>query len=246
MMLKTKDLTMQFGGLFAVKDVNIAVGNNELVGLIGPNGAGKTTLFNMVSGYYAPSKGKITFDNNDITGWKPHRITRLGLSRTFQLTRPFGHLSLLDNVIVGALCQEKNLKNAKELAYSTLCKVGMGDRCQTVASGLPVGLRKKLELARILATKPKMILLDEVMGGLSPPEVLEMSDTLSQIHQEGIGVVMIEHVMSAVMKLCQRIFVIHHGEMIAAGTPKEIRRNKAVIEAYLGEAHSDADDEEAA
>jgi branched-chain amino acid transport system ATP-binding protein len=241
-LLETSDLTMRFGGLVAVKGINLKIGGHELVGLIGPNGAGKTTLFNIVTGFFAPSEGRITLDGQDVTGWKTHRITRLGLCRTFQLTRPFSHLSLRDNVLVGGLCKEPDPKKAAKIADWALDVVGMGERADSLAQGLPVGLRKKLELARALATKPKILLLDEVMGGLSPPEVLEMSDTIARIHKAGTGFVMIEHVMSAVMCLCERLIVLHHGEQIASGTPDEIRRNPDVVKAYLGEKYANKDE----
>ena len=239
MFLETSGLTMRFGGLVAVKDVGLQIGVQELVGLIGPNGAGKTTLFNVLSGYYTPTEGRVILDGQDITGWKPHRITRLGLCRTFQLTRPFGHLTLRDNAVVGALCHEKDMKTARQIAEWALDQVGLAARVDDLAQGLPVGHRKKLELARALATKPRALLLDEVMGGLSPPEVQDMSATIARIHASGTGVVMIEHVMSAVMCLCQRVIVLHHGEQIAAGTPDEIRRERRVIEAYLGDTYAD-------
>jgi branched-chain amino acid transport system ATP-binding protein len=238
MLLETSALTKRFGGLVAVKNVDLQIGTHELVGLIGPNGAGKTTLFNVISGYYAPSEGRVVFDEHDLRGWKPHRITRLGLCRTFQVTRLFTHLSLLDNTMVGALCHERHPKRALEVAQWALDQVGLSDRAGNIAQGLPIGHRKKLELARALATKPRLLLLDEVMGGLSPPEVREMSDTISRIHASGIGVVLIEHVVSAVMCLCQRIAVLHHGELIALGTPPEIRNDRRVIEAYLGESYA--------
>jgi len=218
MLLETSALTMRFGGLVAVKNVFLKIDGNELVGLIGPNGAGKTTLFNVISGYYAPSEGRVVFAGHDLKGWKPHRITRMGLCRTFQLTRPFSHLSLLDNALVGALCHERQPKAAREVAEWALEQVGLSHRAADLAQGLPIGLRKKLELARALATKPRLLLLDEVMGGLSVPEVWEMSATIARIHASGIGVVLIEHVMAAVMCLCQRIFVLNHGELVATGT----------------------------
>jgi len=237
MLLETHNLTMRFGGLVAVKSLDLQVGEDELVGLIGPNGAGKTTVFNMISGYYAPTEGRVLFAEHDVTGWAPHRVTRLGLCRTFQLTRPFGHLTVRDNVIVGALCHEPNPKRARAVAEAAIAQVGLSNRADAVAAGLPVGLRKKLELARALATRPKVLLLDEVMGGLSPVEVQEMLDTVQRIHDGGVSVVMIEHVMAAVMCLCERVIVIHHGEQIAQGTPAEIGRDRRVIEAYLGEAY---------
>lgn len=235
MLLETSALTMRFGGLTAVKHVDLQIAEDDLLGLIGPNGAGKTTLFNVLSGQYAPSAGRVIFAGRDVTGWKPHRISRLGLCRTFQLTRPFTHLSLLDNAVVGALCHQKDLKKAREVAQWALDQVGLGDRANDIAQGLPIGLRKRLELARTLSTKPRLLLLDEVMGGLNPMEVQEMSTTISRIHASGTGVVMIEHVMAAVMCLCKRVVVLHHGEQISQGTPDEIRRDRRVIEAYLGE-----------
>jgi branched-chain amino acid transport system ATP-binding protein len=239
MLLETTDLTMRFGGLVAVRDVNLKISDQELVGLIGPNGAGKTTLFNVITGYYPPTEGRVRLGDHDTTGWKPHRITRSGLCRTFQLTRPFSHLTLRDNAMVGALCHGKDLRKAREVAEWALEQVGLYKRASDFAQGLPVGLRKKLELARALATKPRILLLDEVMGGLSMPEVQEMTATIARIHASGTGVVMIEHVMSVVMCLCQRIVVLHHGEQIAAGTPDEIRKNRRVIEAYLGDTYAD-------
>ena len=240
MSLETFDLTMRFGGLVAVKNVNLQIDARELVGLIGPNGAGKTTLFNIITGYFRPTHGRVVFDGHDVTGWKTHRITRLGLCRTFQLTRPFSHLSLLDNAVVGALCHEPKPEKAKEIAYWALEQVGLETRADSLAQGLPIGLRKKLELARALATKPRILLLDEVMGGLNPHEVQEMCATISTIHSAGTGIVLIEHVMSAVMSLCQRVVVLHHGEQIAAGTPNEIGKDPAVMEAYLGKKYSNA------
>lgn len=237
-MLKTQSLTMRFGGLTAVRDVSMQVRQDELVGVIGPNGAGKTTLFSMITGFYSPSEGNVFFDGREVTNWKPHRITRVGLCRTFQITKPFNHLTVLENVIVGSLCHENNMDSARHIAREALAQVGLLPMAGRLANGLPIGHRKKLELARVLAAKPKVVLLDEVMGGLTPQEVLEMSDVIAGIHAQGTGVVMIEHVMSAVMALSQRIIVLNQGEVIAAGTPEEVRNNEQVIEAYLGKKYA--------
>ena len=229
---------MRFGGLTAVKDVDLEIRQDELVGVIGPNGAGKTTLFCMVAGYYAPTGGKVFFDDREITGWKPSRITTTGLCRTFQITRPFQNLTVLENVPIGSLWHEKNMSAARYIAREALDKVGLLHIAHLQADGLPIGHRKRLELARVLAARPKIMLLDEVMGGLTPQEVLEISGLIADIHKQGIGVVMIEHIMSAVMSLSQRIIVLNQGRVIATGAPEEVRNNDLVIEAYLGKKHA--------
>jgi ABC-type branched-subunit amino acid transport system ATPase component len=237
-MLKTEALTMRFGGLTAVNNVGIDIRQQELVGIIGPNGAGKTTLFNIITGFYAPVGGNVFFDGQKITGWKPHRITAAGLCRTFQVTKPFHNLTVLENVLIGSLWYESDMGAARCIAREALDGVGLLELSDRPAQGLPIGHRKKLELARVLAAGPKMILLDEVMGGLNPQEVREMSAVIARVHERGIGVVMIEHVMSAVMTLSQRIIVLNHGEMIATGSPEEVRNNELVIEAYLGKKYA--------
>lgn len=233
-MLKTESLTMRFGGLTAINNVNLEIRQDELVGVIGPNGAGKTTLFNMVTGFYPPTAGKVIFDGHDITNWKPNRITTSGLCRTFQITKPFSHLTVLENVLVGCLWYEKKMSMARYIARETLDLVGLLPIAHLQAEGLPIGHRKRLELARVLAAKPKIMLLDEVMGGLNAQEILELSGIIANIHKQGVGVVMVEHIMSAVMSLSQRILVLDRGQLIANGTPGEVRNNDQVIEAYLG------------
>lgn len=237
-MLKTHSLTMRFGGLTAVKDVSMEVGQHELAGVIGPNGAGKTTLFSMITGFYMPTEGQVFFDDQKTTNWKPHRITSAGLCRTFQLTKPFEHITLLENVVVGALCHETDMRQARSAARRALDQVGLLKLADRLAQGLPIGHRKKLELAQVLAAKPKMVLLDEVMGGLTLSEVKEMSAVIAKVHSQGTGVVMIEHVMSAVMTLSQRIFVLNQGQLITSGTLDQVRNNEQVIEAYLGKKYA--------
>lgn len=237
-MLKTESLTMCFGGLIAVHNVNMSIEQHELVGVIGPNGAGKTTLFSMITGFCPPTDGKVFFEGQEVTGWKPHRITSMGLCRTFQITKPFQNITVLENVLIGCLWYENDMGDARCIAREALDRVGLLELSDRKAQGLPIGHRKKLELARVLAANPKMVLLDEVMGGLTPQEVQEMSKVIARIHQQGTGVVMIEHVMSAVMALSQRIIVINQGEVIATGSPEDVRKNEQVIEAYLGKKYS--------
>jgi branched-chain amino acid transport system ATP-binding protein len=234
-MLEAREVTMRFGGLRAVKDVTLGVGEGEIVGLIGPNGAGKTTFFNVVCGQLRPASGRVLLEGRDVTGWAPHRRTGLGLARTFQITRPFGRLTLLDNALIGAMLRERSLEAARKAALARLAEVGLAERAHDTAQNLPLGLRKKLELARAMATRPRLLLLDEVMGGLGPQEIDEMIAAITRIHQSGVAVMLIEHVMPAVMRLCQRVAVLHHGELIALGAPKEIRSDRKVIDAYLGE-----------
>jgi len=237
-MIRTEGLTLRFGGLAAVSNVNIHLQQNELIGVIGPNGAGKTTLFNTITGFYAPASGKVFFDGKEITGWKPHRITAIGLCRTFQIVKLFNKLLVLENVLIGCLWHENHIGKARDIAREALDKVGLLHMANRQAGSLPIGYRKKLELARVLAAKPKMVLLDEVMGGLTNQEVRELSETIAKIHDQGIGVVMVEHVMSAVMSLSQRIIVLNQGEVIAEGSPERMRSNEQVIEAYLGKKYA--------
>ena len=223
-----------FGGLAANSDVSFDVNEAEIVGLIGPNGAGKTTLFNCIVGYYAPSKGEVLFDGRRMNGLQPDKVCKLGMARTWQKVRPLTNLSVLDNVVVGALRRTNSVKEAREHAHEQLQVVGLDKKPSLLAGALPIGERKKLEVARVLATRPKMLLLDEVMGGLNPAESEEIIQLILAIRTKGITQMVIEHDMKAIMRLSDRIVVLNSGEKLAAGAPKEIVENPQVIEAYLG------------
>jgi branched-chain amino acid transport system ATP-binding protein len=234
-MLALEGVTKRFGGLTAVRDVSFRVGAGELVGIIGPNGAGKTTLFNLISGALAPDAGRITFDAHDVTGLAPHVICQRGLTRTFQLVKPFGNLSVLDNVTIGALTRLPTVAAARIDAERVIERCGLAAHTETRGRALPIGLRKRLEVARALATRPRLLLLDEVMSGLNPSELGAIVALIWQLHADGITLVVIEHIMAAMMRLAQRIVVLHHGERIAEGTPAQVASDRRVIDAYLGE-----------
>ena len=234
-MLTLEGVTKRFGGLTAVRAVSLEVRERELVGIIGPNGAGKTTLFNVVSGYYRPEEGRVVFGGSDVTGRAPHEICRLGLTRTFQIVKPFGNLSVRDNVMIGALTRTPAVRSARSDAERVVEACGLAPYASARARALPVGLRKRLEVARALATRPRLLLLDEVMAGLNPTELAGMVELIRRLHAEGLTVIVIEHIMAAMMRLAQRIVVLHHGEKIAEGTPSEIVADRRVVDAYLGE-----------
>jgi branched-chain amino acid transport system ATP-binding protein len=208
--------------------------------MIGPNGAGKTTAFNMISGYYTPNEGHMFFDGQEITGNRPDVICKLGLARTFQVVKPFAQLSVLDNVMVGAYNRTDNSTEASQRSMEILEFLGMADMTHQLAGSLSVAGRKRLEIARVLATEPKMILFDEAMAGLRPKETNEVIELVRQIREQGVAMLLVEHVMKVIMSLSDRIVVIHHGEKIAEGEPGDIVHNKAVIDAYLGEVATDA------
>jgi len=237
MILVVKDLTMRFGGLVAVDDVSLEVEEGMILGLIGPNGAGKTTLFNCISGVYQPTGGRVLFRDEDITGDKPYRIAKRGLARTHQIVRPLNELSVLENVVVGACYgrQGLGLGAGREVAREILAFVGLDERAEDLANTLNVAQKKRLELARALAARPYLLLLDEVLAGLNTAEVTAMLDTIREIRDQGVTIVMIEHIMHAVMNLSDRIVVLDYGEVIAEGEPEEIASDERVIEAYLGD-----------
>jgi branched-chain amino acid transport system ATP-binding protein len=232
--LEIRHVSKFFGGLAANSDVSFDVNEAEIVGLIGPNGAGKTTLFNCIVGYYPPSKGEVTFDGRRMNGLQPDKVCKLGMARTWQKVRPLTNLSVLDNVVVGALRRTNSVKEAREHAHEQLRVVGLDSKSSISAGALPIGERKKLEVARVLATQPKMLLLDEVMGGLNPAESEEIIQLIMAIRTKGITQMVIEHDMKAIMRLSDRIVVLNSGENLAEGSPKEIVENPQVIEAYLG------------
>lgn len=232
--LEIEHVSKFFGGLAANSDVSFTMEPNTIMGLIGPNGAGKTTLFNCITGFYPPSKGEVRFKGVRTNGLQPDAVCRLGMVRTWQKVRPLAKLTVLDNVMVGALARTHSLRVAREVAMEQLHVVRMEGKAGMIAGGLPIGERKKLEVARALATRPELVLLDEVMGGLNPAESEEIIQLILDLRRRGLTQMVIEHDMKAIMRISDRIVVLNSGEKLAEGTPQDIANNPDVIAAYLG------------
>ena len=232
--LVIRGLSKRFGGLRAVQDVSFTVKANETVALIGPNGAGKTTSFHLITGFHRPDTGSVLAYGHDITGMKPHDICALGLVRTFQVAKPFGAMTVLDNVMTGAFLRDRNIGVAREKAREAIEFVGLSAREKTAAKDLTTIDQRRLEMARALATQPRLLLLDEVMAGLNPSEIDQAVGLVGKLSQRGLTIVIVEHVMRAIMAVARHIVVLDHGQKIAEGTPKEIVENPEVVRAYLG------------
>jgi branched-chain amino acid transport system ATP-binding protein len=237
-LVEIRDVSKNFGGLAALTHVSFFLKQGEILGLIGPNGAGKTTLFNVVNGFYPPSRGEVFYKSEKISDLKPHQICKLGIARTFQVVRPLQRMTALDNVIASAFLRAKKKSEAEGIALETMRFTGLYEDRHVVSKGLPLGKRKKLEITRALATRPEMLLLDESFAGLNPSEQNELIEIIRKVRANGITIMVIEHHMKVIMSISDRIVVLNYGEKIAEGTPKEIGNNPLVIQAYLGDAEN--------
>jgi len=237
-LLEIKGLTKQFGGLTAVKNVDFDIDEGEIVSIIGPNGAGKTTIFNLISGFYPVTAGTMKFKGRSIVGLKPHQVCQRGIGRTFQIVKPFGSMTVLENVLVAGLCRF-GFEEARDEAMKCLEFTGLAERADQPAKSLTLGGRKRLEMARAIVARPDLVLLDEVVAGLNPRETEETIQLIRRLRERGVSAAAgVEHVMRVVMTLSDRVIVLNHGEKIAEGTPQEIAGDRRVIEAYLGEGYA--------
>jgi branched-chain amino acid transport system ATP-binding protein len=234
-LLSVAGVTKRFGGVVANRDVSFEVAPGELVGLIGPNGAGKSTLFDLITGFQRPDAGRVVLDGRDITAFRPDRISHLGVARTFQKLRPFAGMTVIENVMVGAFQKTADVAAARDTARTVLEAVGLGERTDTHARGLSTGQRKRLELARALATKPRLLLLDEVTGGVDQATVPGLIRLVRELHATGLALIVIEHNMRVIMDISQRVVALQLGQVIADGPPDAIMRDRRVIDAYLGD-----------
>lgn len=239
-LLELHNVEKRFGGLHAVKDVTLAVGSGEIIGLIGPNGAGKTTLFSCIAGYHRITAGSIRFDGREIGNRPAFEICRAGIARTFQVVKPFARMTVLQSVMVGTFLHHRDARDARRAAAEILERLHMAQLADVEAHSLTLVLKKRLEVARALGTEPRLLLLDEVMAGLSPGEVPEILDVIRQINAGGVTVLFVEHIMAAVMTIANRVIVLHHGELLADDTPAEVSRHPQVVSAYLGEEYAGA------
>ncbi|MCX5817029.1 MAG: ABC transporter ATP-binding protein [Proteobacteria bacterium] len=238
-LIEVRNVSKQFGGLAALTDVSFVLNKGEILGLIGPNGAGKTTMFNVINGFYPPTKGDVLLKGEKVSNLKPHVLCKLGVARTFQVVKPLQRMSTLDNVIASAFIRTKTKAQAEEISMEVLKFTNLYEDRNVISKSLPLGRRKRLEIARALATKPEIILLDESFAGLNPTEINEQIEIVNKIRTErGITILIIEHHMRVIMSISDRIVVLSYGQKIAEGAPLEIGRNPVVIEAYLGEAHN--------
>jgi branched-chain amino acid transport system ATP-binding protein len=233
--LEVRNLSRAFDALWAVREVSFSVAPGELLGLIGPNGAGKSTLYNLIAGVLTPTHGEIVFAGRRVTGWRSYQVARIGLARTFQIPKPYRQLAVVENVMLTAFQHEPSLARARALAEATLADVGLSDYAAAPIATLTVGLLKRLEVARALAMRPKLVLFDEIMAGLTPTEVGFMTRLVAGLPARGITVLWVEHVLYAIMKTASRIMVLNRGEVIADGAPAAVARDPAVVKAYLGE-----------
>jgi branched-chain amino acid transport system ATP-binding protein len=234
-LLRARGLSKAFGGLMAVCEISFEIGQGEILGLIGPNGAGKTTVFNLISGILPPTNGTVVFEGTDITRLPTFRRSRMGIGRTFQIVRPFDGMTVLENVMAPILARERNPRQARKEAMEVLTRLSLVEEADTDPQSMTLARRKRLEVARALATRPRILLLDEVLAGLNPVEVHDALPLIRKIREDGVTIFIIEHIMAALMSLSDRVLVMDQGTLIAAGTPAEVTVNPRVVEAYLGE-----------